>query len=89
MPAYEGYVVGTPETLVSHLRRSPTRQRRSHRPSLHARPEPLPDNVTEIPVERGPMVYNQALADEIAAKQTASEATPSPTPAEATPPPPK
>ena len=87
MPAYEGYVIGTPETLVSTFAGVQPGNDELITRAFTPGPQPLPDNSAEIPVERGPLVYNQSLADEIAAKQATTAA--SPTPAEATPPPPQ
>ena len=83
MPGYEGFVLGTPETIVTSFAGVQPGNDELIARAFTPGPQPLPDNVTEIPVERGALVYNQQLADEIAAKQAA------PAPSEATPPPPK
>jgi hypothetical protein len=87
MPAYEGHLFGTPEQITTSFAGVQPGNDELIARAFTPGPQPLPDNVTEIPVDRGPLIYNQALADALASKQ--AEAAASPTPAEATPPPPK
>ncbi len=96
MPAYEGHIVGTPEGITTSFAGVQPGNDELIRKAFTPGPQLLPENATEIPVERGPLVYNAQLADEIAAKEAAAQAaqasaspTVPPVSAEATPPPPK
>lgn len=93
MPAYEGYILGTPDKITSTFAGIQPGTDDLIRQAFTPGPQPLPDNVTELSVQRGALVYKPELANETAAKEATPEATASPvtspTPAEATPPPPK